>query len=74
MVDLAFTGGSIFASGLAGAGIGAAVGTIVPGAGNIAGAIGGFVVGFGIGIFIDVWEPNGKTLRNHTKDWLYNLG
>ena len=73
-VDFTFTGGSIFASGLAGASIGTAVGTICPGAGNIAGAIGGFVIGMGIGILIDVWKPGGKTLRNHTKDWLYNLG
>ena len=66
-VDLAITGGSIFAAGLVSAGVGAALGTIFPVAGNVIGAAAGFLVGIFLFVATDLWEVNGKSARSHIK-------
>lgn len=73
IVDVAVSGGTIWAAGTAGAAIGGAAGTIVPGAGNIVGAIGGFLVGIGGYVITDVIEVDGKSIRDNIKDGISNF-
>ena len=73
VVDLAITGGSIWAAGAAGSAIGAAIGTIIPGAGNIIGAGAGFIIGIGIYALTDMVSYNGKTARTWAKEGVNSL-
>ena len=64
-VDTAFGLGGLAAS----AGAGAAVGSVVPGPGTI---IGGFVGGVAYMVGTEVWQPGGKSVKDRTKEEIYN--
>lgn len=73
VVDGAFSWANLAASGALGGKIGAAVGSVVPGAGNIAGAVGGAIVGGVIYFATEVWQINGKSIKDHVKDGICDL-
>ena len=69
-VDIAFTGGSIWAAGAIGGYIGTYVGFTVPGIGNIVGAAAGFVAGIAIYAFTDMiyFNNTDNTMRQWAKE------
>ena len=67
-VDVAISGGSMWAAAGAGSAIGSLAGSIVPGIGNVVGAVGGFVAGIFLYGLTDVFKYKGKTLRDTIKD------
>lgn len=52
-------------------GSGALYGSIVPGAGTVGGAVAGFVVGVGYMVGTEVFEPEGKSIKDRAKEGLY---
>jgi hypothetical protein len=69
VVDIGFGAGGIAAS----AATGALLGSIVPGAGTVIGVIVGLAVGIGYTALTEGWTPNGRSIKDRTKDGLYNL-
>ena len=67
-VDTAFGVGGI----LAAMGTGALAGSIAPGPGNVAGAIGGLIGGIGYMVATELWQPDGKSVKDRAKDGVYN--
>ena len=67
-IGVATTVGSAWATASATAAVGGTVGSAVPIAGTAVGAAAGFVVGGFIYFATDVFQVNGKTLREGTKD------
>ena len=72
-VDVAITGGSIWAAGMAGGAIGTAVGTVAPGIGNVVGAGTGFIIGIGIYVLTDMTDFGGKSARAWAKEGVNSL-
>ena len=64
LVDVAISGGSIWAAGY----IGAAIGSVIPGAGTLVGGLIGMGVGLLLNVVTDCIYVDGKNFRQHTKD------